>query len=159
MLRSEITLHLFSISFTGLQYHVGFSAKSNLFVTAPFLTPRAVPMSLQSLDRLGRQGDMKDDSAETLFQSFLQQALASSCGTGRVWCSLYNVVHPTLPLPTPVSPTLQGAPRDGFGEAVMACDMPEPCKLPNLESYRKRFPWTHKQVDSLCSKSLALCSK
>ena len=27
--------------------------------------------SVQSLDRLGRQGDMRDDSAEILFQSFL----------------------------------------------------------------------------------------
>ena len=97
----DTMLHLFSISFTGLQYHVGFSAKSNLFVTAPFLTPRAVPMSLQSLDRLGRQGDMKDDSAETLFQSFLQEALRSSgpsavrsCGMGRdVHSLMFSIQH------------------------------------------------------------------
>ena len=31
-----------------------------------------------SLDRLGRRGDMTDDSAEILFQSFLQEALVSS---------------------------------------------------------------------------------
>ena len=38
---------------------------------------------LQSHDRLGRRGDMKDDSAEILFQSFLQEALVSSSGMGR----------------------------------------------------------------------------
>ena len=40
-------------------------------------------VSVQSLDRLGRLGDMKDDSAEILFQSFLQEALVSSSGMGR----------------------------------------------------------------------------
>ena len=40
-------------------------------------------------------------------------------------CPLFGVVHPAfLPL-TMVSPTLQGALKDGFGEAVVACDMPE----------------------------------
>ena len=31
----------------------------------------------------GRGGDMKDDSAESLFQSVLQEALVSGSGTGR----------------------------------------------------------------------------
>ena len=39
--------------------------------------------SAQSLDRLGRQGDMTDDSAEILFQSFLQEALVSSSSMSR----------------------------------------------------------------------------
>ena len=39
--------------------------------------------SVQSRDRLGRRGDMRDDSAEILFQSFLQEALVSSSGMGR----------------------------------------------------------------------------
>ena len=30
-------------------------------------------------------------------------------------------------------PTLQGAPKDGFGEAEMVWDMPEPWKFPSLE--------------------------
>ena len=34
-----------------------------------------------------------------------------------------------------------------FGEAVVACDMPEPCKFSSLDSYQKRFLWTHKEVD------------
>ena len=29
----------------------------------------------------------------------------------------------------------------------MACDMPEPCKFPCLDSCQKRFLWTHKEVD------------
>ena len=39
--------------------------------------------SVQSLDRLGRRGDMRDDSAEIFFQSFLQEATTSSFGIGR----------------------------------------------------------------------------
>ena len=29
----------------------------------------------------------------------------------------------------------------------MACDVPEPCKFPSLDSCQKRFLWTHKGVD------------
>ena len=29
----------------------------------------------------------------------------------------------------------------------MACDMPEPCRFPSLDSCQKRFLWTHKGVD------------
>ena len=39
--------------------------------------------SVQSLDRSGRSGDMRDDSAEILFQSFPQEAIMSSAGMGR----------------------------------------------------------------------------
>ena len=34
-----------------------------------------------------------------------------------------------------------------FGEAVVACDMPEPCEFPSIDSCQKRFLWTHKGVD------------
>ena len=33
------------------------------------------------------------------------------------------------------------------GEAVMACDMPEPCKLSFLDSCQKRFLLTNKEVN------------
>ena len=66
---------------------------------------------------------MTDDSAEILFQSFLQVAIVSSSGMDRI-CSLFDVVHPAFPLPTKASPALQGALEDGFGEAAVACDMP-----------------------------------
>ena len=29
----------------------------------------------------------------------------------------------------------------------MVCDMPEPRKFPSLDGCRKRFPWTHLEVD------------
>ena len=29
----------------------------------------------------------------------------------------------------------------------MVCHMPEPCKFPFLDSYQKRFLWTHEEVD------------
>ena len=51
------------------------------------------------------------------------------------------------PLPTMASPTLQGALRDGFREAVVACDMPEPCKFPSYDSCQQRFLCTQKEVD------------
>ena len=44
-------------------------------------------------------------------------------------CPLFDVVHPAFPLLTTALPTLQDAPKDGFGEAVIACDMPKPYKL------------------------------
>ena len=37
--------------------------------------------SVQSLDQLGRRGDLTDDSAESLFQRFLHEAIVSSLGT------------------------------------------------------------------------------
>ena len=57
------------------------------------------------------------------------------------------VVHPAFSLPITASPTLQGALEDGFGEADVACDMPEPCKILSLHSCQKRFLWTSKEVD------------
>ena len=44
-------------------------------------------------------------------------------------------------------PILQGDLNDSFGEVVMACDMPEPCKFPSHDSGQKRFLWTLKGVD------------
>ena len=39
--------------------------------------------SFQSLDRLGRRGDVRDDSAEIFFQPFRKEAIVSSSGMGR----------------------------------------------------------------------------
>ena len=41
-------------------------------------------------------------------------------------------------------PTLQGALKDGFGEAVVANKQ---FKFPSLDSYQKRLLWTQKEVD------------
>ena len=62
-------------------------------------------------------------------------------------CPLIDVAYPAFSPLTMASPTLQGALKDGFGEAVMVCDMPEPCKFPFLDTCLKRFLWTHKEVD------------
>ena len=88
---------------------------------------------------------MTDDSAEVLFQSFLPGGLCEQFWLGQ-GCLLFDVVHPAFPLPTTASPTVQVALKDGFGEVVVACDMPEPCKFPSLDSCQKRFLWTHKRV-------------
>ena len=37
-------------------------------------------------------------------------------------------------------------PRRMIFEAVVACDLPEPCKFPSLDSCQKSLPWTHKGV-------------
>ena len=38
------------------------------------------------------------------------------------------------------------AQKDGSGEAVMVCDMPDSCKFPSLDNRQKRFLWTHKEA-------------
>ena len=58
-------------------------------------------------------------------------------------CPLFDVVHTAFPLPTTASPTLQGALKDSFGEAVVACDRPKPCKFLSLDSCQRN----HKEVD------------
>ena len=40
-------------------------------------------------------------------------------------CLVSDIVHPASPLPSMSSPTLQGALEDGFGETVVARDMPD----------------------------------
>ena len=52
----------------------------------------------------------------------------SSSGMGRN--AHFLMLSKAFPLPTTELPTLQGALRDGFGEAVVVCDMLEPCKFP-----------------------------
>ena len=59
-----------------------------------------------------------------------------------LWCC-----PPTFPLLTMVLPSLQGALKYGFGEAIVACDMSKPCKFLSPESCQKTFLWTHKGVD------------
>ena len=61
-------------------------AKKNTIQTfpSPACVQESVLMSsVQSLDELGRRGNMRDDSAEILFQSFLWEATACSSGIGR----------------------------------------------------------------------------
>ena len=79
--------------------------------------------SVRSLDRLGRRGDLRDDSAEILFQSCLQEALVSSSGTGRDVHSLMLSIQHFLCRSRRRSPSMVAL-KEGFGEIVVACDMP-----------------------------------
>ena len=74
-------------------------------------------------------------------------------------CPLFDVVHPEFSLPTKASATLQGALQDVFGEAVVACDMPQPCKFPSPDSCQKRFMWTARKLILLRNQLLVSCSK
>ena len=96
--------------------------------------------SVQSLDRFGRRGDMRDDSADILFHFFFKAGGFCEQFWHEQGCSLF-------PLPTTALPILQAALEDGFGKAVVACDMPGQCKFSSLDSCRKRFLWTDKGVD------------
>ena len=62
---------------------------------------------------------------------FSAGVLVSGSGMGKD--VLFYVDHLAFPLPTTASPTLQGALKDGLGEAVVACDMHELCKFPSLD--------------------------
>ena len=53
--------------------------------------------SIQSLDQMGYQRGMTNESADILFQSFLQEAIMSSSGMVRD-IYLLTVVHPAFPL-------------------------------------------------------------
>ena len=83
---------------------------------------------------------MRDDSAEIFFQSLLHEAIAM----GQI-CPFFDTVYPAFTLPTTALPTLQDALKDGFREAVVACDVPKQCKFPFLDSCQKRFLWMHKE--------------
>ena len=100
---------------------------------------------IHPLDQSGCQGNMRGDSAEILFQSFSAGGLCQQFWHGQM-CPLFDV-HPAFQRPTTALPTLQGALKVGFGEAVVACNMPEPCKFPSLDSGQKKFLWTHKEAD------------
>ena len=68
--------------------------------------------------------------------------------------SIFDVVHPAFPLPTTASPTLQGSPKEGFGEAVVACDVPlTGRKNPTERQKLFIFPRSLNQVISNCRSS------
>ena len=70
----------------------------------------------------------------------------SSSGTGRDVHSLMLSIQHFRCRPRHRPPSKMPR-KDSFGEAVVACGMPEPCKFPSLDSCQKRFLWTHKEVD------------
>ena len=74
-------------------------------------------------------------------------------------CPLFDIVHLPFGLLTTDSLTLQGALKDGFGEAVMVHDMPIPCKFPSLDSCQKEFLWVHKEVEVALNLVIGLALK
>ena len=71
---------------------------------------------------------------------------------GRLWhrqgCPLLDIVHPAFPLPTTVLPTLQGALKDGSGEAVAVYDMPKPGKFLLCDCKRAVASKSHADTDA-----------
>ena len=71
----------------------------------------------QSLHRLGRPRDMRDDSAEILFQSFLHEAFVNSSGMDRN----AHVVHAAFPLAITAPPILRDALKDVCVVLLLFC--------------------------------------
>ena len=63
------------------------------------------------LDQMGRRGNIRDDSAEILFQSFFRRDPCEQFWH-RHECPLFDVVYPAFPLPTTASPTIHDAVKD-----------------------------------------------
>ena len=90
---------------------------------------------------LGGRGGMTDSSAEILLQTFLQEAMVSRSGIGRDVHSLILSIQPFLCRPGCC------VLKDGFGEAIVVCDMPKLCDFPSLDSCQMRFLLTLKEVN------------
>ena len=81
----------------------------------------------QSLDRLGPPGGRGGGGKHEGQVSRNPPPIFSTGGRWeQFWhgqgCPLFDVVHPAFPLPTTASPTLQGAIKDGSGEAILVCE-------------------------------------
>ena len=79
------------------------------------------------------------DSAEILYQSFQREVIEGRTDMGRDVHSLTLSTEHFLcrprrrnRLPPPLPPT-PNALKNGFGEAIVACDLPEPCGFPSLK--------------------------
>ena len=69
--------------------------------------------SVQSLDRLGRQGGHEERFSRDPLPVFSVGGPWEQFWHGQ-GCPLFDVVHPAFSLPTTASPTLQGALKNGF---------------------------------------------
>ena len=83
---------------------------------------------------------MKDDSAEILFQSFLQKALVGISGMDRDVHSLKMSTQHFLC-------RSQRRPPSKVPQRMVLERLSWPVTYPNQSSCRKRFLWTHKEVD------------
>ena len=106
--------------------------------------------SVHPLDCFGSSrggGEMRDDSPETLFQFFLQEALVSNSGMGNDVHSLMLSVQHFLcrPWRRPFSnvPLRMVLERQSWRVTCRTMQ----CKFPSFDSCQKRFLWTHKEVE------------
>ena len=99
---------------------------------------------------------MRDDSPEILFQSFLREAIVNSSGMGSGVHSLTLSIRHFLCLPERHPSSKVPCMMVSLG-AVVACDLPEPCKFPSLDICQKRFLWTHKEVGLIPHPVVDLC--
>ena len=100
---------------------------------------------VQFLNQLGCRGNMTDDSAEILIQSFLQEAPASESGMDRDVRSSMLSTQSFLRRPWRRPPS-QVPRRMCFGEAVVACDMQEKldCEHATKASKRVSSVWVQR---------------
>ena len=76
----------------------------------------ALSVQIQFLDRFIYRRDLRDGSAEIMFQSFLWKAIVSSSGVDTdVHALMLSIQHL---LCRPELPILQGVLKDSFGEAA-----------------------------------------
>ena len=101
--------------------------------------------SVQSCDQMGRWGNMKDDSAEILFQYVLQELLWAVLAWAGM--SILRCCPPFL-LPTTVLPTIQ--PRCPEGRMLRGCHGMWHARTMQISIFwqlQKRFLLTHMEVD------------
>ena len=94
----------------------------------------------------GHDGRFSRDSLPVFLFFFSAGCLCEQFWHGHRY-PFFDADHPAFPLQTTASPTFQNALNDSFHQAVVACDVPEPCKFPSLDSSQKGFLWTHREVD------------
>ena len=114
--------------------------------------------SVPSLERLGCREDMREISAQILFQFFLQEALVSSSGMSRdVHSLMLSILHFLCRLQHR-SPSKMPW-RMVLERLSWRVTCPNHASFPLLDSFQKCFLWTHKEVELLRTQSLVLCPK
>ena len=114
--------------------------------------------SVRSLGRLGRRGDLRDDSVEILFQSCLQEALENGSGMGRDAHSLILSTQHFLRLPRRRSPSK--VPRRLVLKRMSWCvTCPNHASFHVLAIVRRGSCGPTRKLILLRSQSLVLCSK
>ena len=100
---------------------------------------------------------MRDDSAEILFQPFLQESLVNFWqGQG---CPLFDVVQQAFPPLTKASPTLKGVLRNGFERLSWRVTRPNHASFRLLTVARRSPCGSTRKLILSRTQSLVLCSK